>query len=246
MLPLHHKTAICRHISTFASAASYNVGVEASTEILLRRVEDALRTGWHDERVIPLLAQLGQIAESGSTAWLLAHRELATRVVADDPWQAALLMRRAVEQCADDDACWGLLGLAQSLLGHHRYAIRAYRRALAQSPNNPRYALNLGHLIDVVLDRPHDALRLLRSASQRLPQNADVTASYAHALARAGHLGHARDVMRAVVQGRASAEHHELYSWIVGLCHGAALNEKRQPSESAPGRRFRKRRFTSA
>ena len=83
-----------------------------------------------------------------------------------------------------DDGAWAVLGLAQSLLGNYRYAARAYERALALAPNNPWYAHNLGHLYDVALDRPQDALPLLAQATAAQPGEADIAASYAHALAR--------------------------------------------------------------
>ena len=73
------------------------------TEPLLRKVEAGLRAGWSDGRIVPLLTRLGRRAELGSDAWLLAHRELATRIVADDdprfglPDQATLLSRNLSE-----------------------------------------------------------------------------------------------------------------------------------------------------
>ena len=81
-----------------------------------------------------------------------------------NPWRAAIYAKRVVTERPDDDRGWALLGLSQTLLGHYRFAVSAYQKALACAPNNPWYAHNLGHLLDVALDRAQDALQWLRTA----------------------------------------------------------------------------------
>src|SRR5512146_974465 len=133
-------------------------GATDDMDRLRREVERALREQRGPEEILPLLARLARAAAPESEPWIFAHRHLAELGVEHDPWRAALFARRVLALCPDDDGAWAVLGLAQSLLGHYRYATRAYERALQLAPNNPWYAHNLGHLYDVALDRPADAL----------------------------------------------------------------------------------------
>ena len=137
------------------------------------------------EEILPLLARLARAAPPEATLDLRAPPPRRAR------GRARSVARGAVRPAGhrlrpDDDGAWAVLGLAQSLLGHYRFAARAYERALSLAPNNPWYAHNLGHLYDVALDRPADALPLLERATSAQPNEADIAASYAHALARAG------------------------------------------------------------
>jgi len=137
------------------------------------------------------------------------------------------LARRLVDHRTDDDGGWALLGLAQSLLGYHRYAVQAYQRAVRLAPSNPWYAHNLGHLLDVALDLPERAAPLLARALAELRSWSrmtkidlgravnEVAASYAHALLRCGDVTAARTAMRDVMRRPALPEHHELYSQIL-------------------------------
>jgi len=208
-------------------------------EALWRRAEDALADGASDAWISERLAALAAKAPEGSEPWCFAHREMAARLVATDPWHASLLARRVLGHQEDDDRAWGLLGLGQSLIGHHGFAIRAYRRAVVLAPSDPWYAHNLGHLIDVVRDQPQRALPLLRRAVARLHDNDDVTASYAHALARAGYPHRARELMRRVLRRGARAEHQRLYQWIVELTDADVA---RRVAESGCDPRPRRRR----
>lgn len=209
-------------------------------EELLCRVEDALSYGTKGPGILELLERLAQQAEEGSEGWLLAHRELAKHWVHRQAWRAAIHARKAVALCPEDHSCWGLLGLAQSLLGHHAAAVRAYREALAIAPTDPGYAHNLGHLLDVAFDESLAATRWLRMAWQRLPRNREVAASYAHALARAGDIARAREVVLPLVREEALPSHHELYRWIL------QLNEARiaAATPKLPRRRVRRRRLS--
>jgi tetratricopeptide (TPR) repeat protein len=177
-------------------------------------VERALRDNLDAEDVLPLLGRLARAAEPESEAWIFAHRHLAEIAVEHDPWRAALFARRVIARCPEDDGAWAVLGLSQSLLGHHRYASRAYERALALAPDNPWYAHNLGHLYDVGLDRPELALPLLERATSAQPQEADIAASYAHALARCGQLALAKRVLRRAIRRGGTADQMALWRWL--------------------------------
>ncbi len=215
------------------------IGRSEEIDALLSRVEEAA-----DERVQPLLERLAAVAEAGTEAWALAHRELARHAVERQPWRASVLAKRVLEADPGDHLAWGLLALAQSLLGNHEYAVTAYQRALKLAPDNPWYLHNLGHLYDAVLDRPADAVALLRRAAWRLPENNHVLASLAHALARAGHPEQARELMVAVVRSPASHEHHQLYSWLLELSDRAIERHLERNAEPVKARRSRARRHT--
>ena len=85
---------------------------------------------------------------------------------------------------------------------------------MALAPQNPWYAHNLGHLLDVALGRPADASSLLAEAHKREPKEAEIASSYAHALARAGKLAQAKKVLRRVVAKGATAEQMILWRWL--------------------------------
>ncbi len=161
-----------------------------------------------------MLAKLARSAEPESDAWVLAHRHLAELAVDRDPWRSAIFARRVVNVDPDDDGAWAVLGLAQTLLGNYRFAVASYRRAIALAPQNPWYAHNLGHLLDVALGRPNDAVGLLAEAYKREPKEAEIASSYAHALARAGKLAQAKKVLRRVVAKGATAEQMILWRWL--------------------------------
>lgn len=183
-------------------------------ERIRRDVDKALRERAEPEAVLPLLARLARAAAPESDAWIFAHRHLAELGVAHDPWRAALFARRVLAQRPDDDGAWAVLGLAQSLLGHYRYAARAYERALALVPDNPWYAHNLGHLYDVALDRPKDALPLLSRATFAETGEADIAASYAHALARCGKISVAKRILKRAIRRGATADQMALSRWL--------------------------------
>ncbi|MBI2391478.1 MAG: hypothetical protein HYV09_17950 [Deltaproteobacteria bacterium] len=159
-------------------------------------IERALRREDPDGEVIPMLERLQQIANEGSDHRRFADRRLAELLLEAEPWRAAMHLRRLLDDGGeDDDALWALMGLAQALLGNHRFAATAYRKALAIDPGNPWYAHNLGHLLDVGLDRPLEALRHLELAHKRVPEATAITCSYVHVLWRLGNLAEARRVL---------------------------------------------------
>jgi tetratricopeptide (TPR) repeat protein len=189
-------------------------GAHEDLDRLRREVDRGLREQSDPEELLPLLARLARAAPPESEIWIFAHRHLAELGVEHDPWRAALFARRVIGLRPDDDGAWAVLGLAQSLLGHYRYASRAYEHALSLSPDNPWYAHNLGHLYDVALDRPADALPLLERATSAQPSESEIAASYAHALARAGKLALAKRVLRRAIRHGATADQMALWRWL--------------------------------
>src|SRR5580693_3234487 len=155
---------------------------------LRRDVEWALRRALDPSDVLPLLHRLARTAPEGSDESVFAHRQLAELLVERHPWRATLHARRALAARPDDDRACAVLALCQTMLGNYRFAVSAYHRALVSAPKNPWYAHNLGHLLDVALARPADALFWLRTAYGGAGQNAEIASSFAHALARAGKL----------------------------------------------------------
>ncbi len=194
-------------------------------QALLSRAEHADRSG--DEVAVELLVLLARSAAPDGDAWVYAHRQLAEIAAPRDPWRAAILARRVVRARPDDAHGWALLALACSLLGHTRTATSAYENALARQPDNPYYAHNLGHLYDVGLDRFDDALRWLARAVALAPDDPEIAASYAHALARAGRVPEARRIIRHVARGGLAPHHEPLRRWIE---EGAGVEAPRKPA----------------
>ena len=210
-------------------------------DVLLERVESS-----GDDEARPLLERLAELTTPGTEAWGLANRELARLTLDKEPWRASVLAKRVVAYDSADHLAWGVLALAQSLLGNYEFAAAAYQRARSLAPENPWYLHNLGHLLDALLDRPMQAIPLLRRALIRLPGDPHVLASLAHALARAGFTEEAREVMLPVMRKSALDEHHVLYRWLLEQSDRAvALHLER--NGAAPGeRRPRKSRRTRA
>ena len=210
-------------------------------ERLRRDVELAL-SGPDPIRVLPLLHRLAARAESGSEESVFAHRQLAEVLLERDPWRAALHARRVTRARPDDDRAWAALGLSQSLLGNHVYAARALDRARACAPDNPWYAHNLGHILDVALGRTAEAVEHLRSAYARSGRNVDVATSLAHALARVGETREARAVLSRAMKQSPSPERKALMRWLASGAQGHAaslgvvqLHASREPIvEEAP------------
>jgi Flp pilus assembly protein TadD len=165
----------------------------------------ALSNGLGARDLVPMLERLDRCAPPDSDAALFAKAQLAELIVDRDPWRAATLCR-AVLGRVDSDRAWGVLGLAYTLLGHYRAAAHAYRRALALEPKCVSYAHNLGHLLDMALGRPRDAVRLLADAHRALPDEVEIAGSYAHALLHAGKPDAARQVLTAAMGSKDAAE----------------------------------------
>lgn len=215
-------------------------GSSPETKRLRRNVEWALRRALDPAAVLPMLHRLSRVAPEGTAEGLYAQRLLAELLVDAHPWRAALHARRVLARTPKDDGAWAILALSFALLGHYRSAVSAYRRALEIAPRNAAYLHNLGHLLDVALGRPADALTPLARAYEESDEGADVAVSYAHALGRAGYLAEARRVTRRALEGDGDVshlrEHAALAEW---LEHGAKevqpLLPRRPPSRAGLG-----------
>jgi hypothetical protein len=183
-------------------------------EELHRQIEWTLSRAIDPSDVLPMLHRLTRLADDGSDESLYANLRLAELLVERDPWRAALYSRRVLTHRPDDDRGWAILALCQTMLGNYKFAVSAYRRALAGAPKNPWYAHNLGHLLDVALGRAKDAVGWLKQAYESATYSGEVTASYAHALARAGRLAEARRVLARAMKRGSSREHAALLRWI--------------------------------
>lgn len=206
---------------------------------LRREIDHGLDKRLDAEVLLPLLARLARAATEGSEDWVHAHRHLAELGVEHDPWRAAIFARRVVRVRPDDDGAWAVLGLSQSLLGNYRYAAHAYRRALRLTPSNPWYAHNLGHLYDVALNRPKDALPLLEQATKADTGQSDIAASYAHALARCGELTLAKRVLKRAIRHGATSEQMALSRWLDAGAPTSPPKQRAEPARKKPKRRTR-------
>jgi hypothetical protein len=181
---------------------------------LRRQIEATLARASDPHDVLPLLHRLVRLASAGSEESLFANLQLAELLVERHPWRAALCARRVLTHRPDDDRGWATFALCQTLLGNYKVAVSAYRRALAAEPKNPWYAHNLGHILDVALGRPGEAEPWLHQAHRGAPQSAELSASYAHALARLGRIPDARRVLTRAKKRGSSREHAALLRWI--------------------------------
>jgi Flp pilus assembly protein TadD len=179
-----------------------------------REVEQSLRGAFDPADVLPRLALLARLAPATSDDKVFAHRQLAELLVERHPWRAALYARRALAQCPEDDRSWAVLAFSHTLLGNFRSAELSYRRALAAAPANPWYAHNLGHLLDVALGAPDRAIPWLRSAHRRKSDSSEITASFVHALARAGRTSEARSIASKALERFESRELEALLCWL--------------------------------
>ena len=208
------------------------MGRRANTvEELWERAEEALDAS--SKRAEGLLTQLASAAEEGSDASIFAHRHLAELLLEDNPWKAALHLRRVLGYCADDDILHALMGLCHALLGNYRVAVRSYREASSLAPQTPWYHHNLGHLMDIALDEPSVAEGHLRRAYELEPEHDEIIGSLAHCVARLGDLDEARKLAElAQEKGPCNPDHRALLGWIEGGATdapAATANVRRPP-----------------
>jgi hypothetical protein len=189
-------------------------GHRQQTHELRRQIEWTLSRAVDPNDVLPMLHRLSRLADDGSDESIFANLHLAELLVERDPWRAALYARRVLAHRPDDDRGWATLALCQTLLGNYKFAVSAYHNALTSAPKNPWYAHNLGHLLDVALGRARDAVGWLRRAYQTAAYSGEVSASYAHALARVGRLADARRVLSRAMRRGSSREHSALLKWL--------------------------------
>lgn len=197
---------------------------ERLVQRLLSDVQWAIAHQLPTTELVPMLNKLLKHAEPTSRPARFAKQKLAELLVQEQPWRAAILARQLLTTASADPAgadpldseerVWALLGLAQTLLGNYRAAAAAYRQAMALAPHFPMCAHNLGHLLDVALDRPFDALRYLEQAYTAFPHEPEIGSSYAHALVRAGNRALASKVLTEALDDDAEAAERLLSDWL--------------------------------
>lgn len=197
-------------------------------ESLRRRAERAILDARPREQVERLLTQLVERAEDGSRESCFAHRHLAELRLEDSPWSAALHLRRVVGADPDDDVAHALMGLCQALQGNYRMAVASFRKAVALCPTNPWYNHNLGHLLDVALGCPDEAIHYLRKANRAQPEQEEVGASLAHCLGRIGRCDEGITLTRDLLSHH--PKHDDLRSLLQWLERGAPKREPRDRS----------------
>jgi tetratricopeptide (TPR) repeat protein len=196
---------------------------ERETKRLRQNVEWALARALDPGTVLPMLHRLSRLAPLGSDESVYAQRRLAELLADHHPWRAALSARRVLAAQPRDDGAWAILAFCHALLRNYRCSVGAYRRALTLSPDNAAYAHNLGHLVDVALGRPKDALPYLRLAYARSP-GPDVAVSLAHALGRAGDIAEATQVTKRAL-ATADATYEKEYAALLRWLESGAPDE---------------------
>ncbi len=200
------------------------------------RAEQALQRDLPKDHVRGLLEALATRAVEGSPEACFANRHLAEMLLEDSPWRAALHLRRLLKSCPEDDAGHALMGLSQALQANYRMAVSSFRRAVAISPANPWYHHNLGHLLDVALSRPHDAVVHLQRAFRAQPSQEEVGASYAQCLGRLGRCAEGVEIVATLLQRH--PRHTELLALKSWLERGAPAGA-RGPSALAKSQAHR-------
>ena len=203
-------------------------------------VDWALRQSIDPEELLRMLRKLSRIADPESEDFWFAHRHIAERSVEREPWLAAISARHVIAHRPDDDGAWAVLGLAYTLMGHYRAAVASYRRAVSRAPGNPWYAHNLGHLLDITMNSPHDAVRLLEMAHDKEPRDPEIAASYAHALGRVGRPADGRKLLKRFMRTGGTPDQKALLKWLEKSEQGLA-----EQADPEPPRKRRPRRQTS-
>jgi Flp pilus assembly protein TadD len=142
-----------------------------------------------------MLERIIAVAPRGSDAAHFAQLHLAEVIVRTQPFRAASLARSVALQCSSDQA-WGVVGLAMTVMGHFRAAVKAFRKAIRLAPNHAGHLHNLGHVLDVGLGCSHSAVKYLELAHGNEPEVREIASSLAHAVARSGQRARALDILR--------------------------------------------------
>jgi Flp pilus assembly protein TadD len=207
---------------------------------LRARIDDALRRERPRAEIMPLLERLLDSAPDHGELYVYGHRHTAELLLQDEPWRAALHLRRVIRAGAGEDTAHALMGLCQALLGNFDSAVFHYERALGLDPSNAWYHHNLGHLLDVALNQPQAALSHLRWAHDAHPMEDEVTASLAHCLARLGQLEEAEALAREALD--LSPEHDSHASLVAWIRRGAPGGYLFSAEQAFHGRDPRSRR----
>lgn len=217
--------------------------VERQLASLRHRAEIAIAESRRESEIEALLCRILNVAEERSEPAIFAHRHLAEVRLTENPWQAALHLRKVLAELPHDHVSHALMGLSQALLGNYEAAVAAFKRATHAAPRVPWYLHNIGHLLDVALDVPEQAERYLRQACSLARDHDEVAASLAHCLARLGILDEAMMLaMEASVSAPDNQNHQALLNWISQgapqkLSDAMTLNREfqsplKQPSET--------------
>ena len=160
-----------------------------------------------------MLRRLVAAAPEGSEERRFARLELAAMLMESEPWLAARLATDALRARSDDRA-WGILGIAHTVLGNFRSALRAQRRAVELAPGSAEHEHNLGHLLDVAFRRPLSALPHLRRAHRALPDEPEITSSLCHALVKLGRLAEAERLLSPALGGDRERARSLIAAWV--------------------------------
>lgn len=185
-----------------------------TVEVLLDDVRWAIDSALSPRELVTMLTRLLREAPARSEAAVFAQRHLARLLLRSQPFRAARLLKDALVVLPHDDELWGLLGIALTVLGQYRSALRAHRRALSLAPGSVTHLHNLGHLLDAGLSRPDQGLRYLAAAHRLLPGEEEIASSLAHALAGAGQSARARDVLMKALCWSAERAEDQLATWL--------------------------------
>jgi tetratricopeptide (TPR) repeat protein len=208
-------------------------GTEGEMKALQHRAEQAIRSSRPREVIVRLLEEILAKADASSEPSRFAHRQLAEIHLEASPWAAALHLRSVLASAPDDDTAHALMGLCQAVQGNYRMAVASFRRAVALSPSNPWYNHNLGHLLDVALDAPSEALGYLRKAHSAQPGQEEVGASLAHCFGRLGRCDDGAALARSLLQRH---PHHEDLRSLLSWLEQGAPPRKRSKLRAAPSR----------
>lgn len=166
-----------------------------SLECLLDDVAFALREGLGPSDLVPMLERILLLAPRGSEASHFGQLQLAEVIVSTQPFRAASLARVVAVLDASDRA-WGIVGLAMTVMGHYRAAVKAFRLAIQLAPGHAGHLHNLGHVLDVGLGRSRSAVKYLELAHGHEPTVREIASSLAHAVARSGQRARALEILQ--------------------------------------------------
>jgi Tfp pilus assembly protein PilF len=141
-----------------------------------------------------MLERLVSVAPRGSEASRFGQLHLAELIVRTQPFRAASLARAVASECASDRA-YGLVGLAMTVMGHYRAAVKAFHSAIQLAPGHAGHLHNLGHVLDVGLGHARSAVRYLELAHGNEPDVREIASSLAHAVARSGQRARAVEIL---------------------------------------------------
>lgn len=209
-------------------------GESTATRRLREQVEQALATSQSRKVIEPLLERLVSIAPAASEAAVLGHRYLAEYRLQEHPWRALLHLKQVIAVHPDDDVAHAMSGLAHAMSANYRAAVASYRAATLAAPENPWYHHNLGHILDVALDRASAALPHLRTAYEILgAEEPEVTASIVHCLSQLGAPQKLEAIAILQVARKRHPKHTSLAELAKQLDAPDLVPSKRQPAKRA-------------